>query len=74
MVQVGGIQVRPGDWIIGDGSGVVVIPQEHLEEVVRASEAIVDREQKMAEMVRRGKSILEAMGEGGYERMLERQS
>lgn len=74
MVQVGGVQVRPGDWIIGDGSGVVVIPQEHLEEVARASEAIVDREEKMAEMVRQGKSIHEAMGEGGYERMLERQS
>lgn len=74
MVQVGGVQVRPGDWIIADGSGVVVIPQEHLEEVLQAAEAIVDREEKMAEMVRQGKSILEAMGEGGYERMLERTS
>ena len=30
MIQFGGVQVRPGDWIIADGSGVVVIAQEHV--------------------------------------------
>jgi regulator of RNase E activity RraA len=71
MVQIGGAQVRPGDWIIADGSGVVVVPQEHLEEVVSAAEAIVDREEAMAEAVRQGRSILDVMTNFNYERMLE---
>lgn len=72
MVQLGGVQVRPGDWIIADGSGVVVIPQERAEEVISAAEAIVAREEAMAEAVRAGRSILEVMTDFGYERMLER--
>jgi len=63
--------VRPGDWIIGDGSGVVVIPQEHTEAVLAAAEDIIDREEKMAEAVRNGMSILDVMTNFNYERMLE---
>lgn len=72
MVQIGGVQVRPGDWVIADGSGVVFIPQESLEQVIEAAEAIVDREEKMAEAVRGGRSIVDVMAEFNYERMLER--
>ncbi len=71
MVQIGGVQVRPGDWIIGDGSGVVVIPQEHAEEVIKAAEAIVAREEAMAEAVRSGRTILDVMTNFNYEHMLE---
>ena len=71
MVQIGGTQVRPGDWVIADGSGVVVIPQEHTEAVLAVAEDIVDREEKMAEAVRNGMSILDVMTNFNYERMLE---
>jgi regulator of RNase E activity RraA len=71
MVQIGGVQVRPGDWIIADGSGVVVVPQEHAEEVVAAAEAIVAREEAMAEAVRSGRTILDVMTNFNYEHMLQ---
>jgi regulator of RNase E activity RraA len=74
MVQIGGVQVRPGDWIIADGSGVVVIAKEHAEEVIKAAEAIVAREEAMAEAVRSGRTILDVMTNFNYEHMLESKS
>ncbi|HZT05524.1 MAG TPA: RraA family protein [Chloroflexota bacterium] len=71
MVQIGGVQVRPGDWIIADGSGVVVIAQDNLEAVLSAAEDIVAREEAMAEAVRQGQSILDVMTNFNYERMLQ---
>ncbi len=32
-VVVGGVMVRPGDFIVADGDGVVVVPREHLDKV-----------------------------------------
>ena len=71
MVQIGGVQVQPGDWVIADGSGVVVIPQANIEEVLSAAEDIVKREGEMAQAVRNGYSILEVMTNFNYETMLQ---
>lgn len=32
-VTVGGVMVRPGDFVVADGDGVVVVPREHLDRV-----------------------------------------
>jgi regulator of RNase E activity RraA len=71
MVQVSGIQVTPGDWVIADGSGVCFIPQDRIGEVLAAAEEIVDRENQMAAAVRAGRSIVDVMENFNYERMLE---
>lgn len=44
-IAVGGVPVNPGDIIVGDADGVVVIPRQHAEAVVAAAEAKRDAEQ-----------------------------
>ena len=69
-VQFAGVQVHPGDLIIADGSGVVVIPRDKEEDVVKEAEAVAATEARMAEGIRQGMSVLEVLEKLGYESML----
>jgi regulator of RNase E activity RraA len=50
-VAVGGAMVRPGDVIVGDDDGVVVIPIEVLEDVVAGVEGIANAEEMLRDAV-----------------------
>jgi 4-hydroxy-4-methyl-2-oxoglutarate aldolase len=69
QIEVGGVAVRPGDYIIADNSGIVVVPADRAAEVIPEAENIVAREAAMAKDVIAGKSVVEVMGTN-YERML----
>jgi regulator of RNase E activity RraA len=69
-IQFAGVQCHPGDLVIADGSGVVIVPKEKEEEVVSAAEAIYQKEQEMAAGIRKGYSGAEMLGKLGYEQML----
>jgi 4-hydroxy-4-methyl-2-oxoglutarate aldolase len=69
-IKVGDIGVKPGDYAIADGSGVVFISAENIERVVAAAESIAAREVAMAKALREGKPITEVMG-ANYEDMLK---
>ncbi len=71
VIEIGGVSLAPGDYIIADNSGVVVVPQDRVAEVVPEAESIVAREQAMAADVMAGKSVVEVMGIN-YEQMLAR--
>ena len=45
-VSVGGRIVRPGDIIVGDENGVVVIPQQYAEQILEASREILKHEEE----------------------------
>ena len=49
-----GAQVRPGDVIVGDIDGVLVIPRDHVEVIVRLALAKVEGEAKVRGMIERG--------------------
>jgi len=42
-VMCGGVLVRPGDIVIADGDGVVIVPREHAAEVAQASRQFLDQ-------------------------------
>jgi len=56
-IQCCGQAVRPGDWIIGDESGVVVIPRERAYEVARRAVEIRKNEERIREEIRRGGTL-----------------
>jgi 4-hydroxy-4-methyl-2-oxoglutarate aldolase len=69
-ITIRGLQVKPGDYAIADGSGVVFIAAENIERVLAAAEGIFAREAAMAQALREGKPITEVMG-ANYENMLK---
>jgi regulator of RNase E activity RraA len=53
-ISLGGTAVEPGDLIVGDADGVVVIPRAQAAEIVAAAQAKVDQEAKRIEAIRNG--------------------
>lgn len=47
-VQVGALTITPGDVVLADAAGVVVVPRDRAEEVLDAARAIVAREHAIA--------------------------
>jgi 4-hydroxy-4-methyl-2-oxoglutarate aldolase len=64
-VVCGGVWVRPGDVIVGDTDGVVVVPRSDAAEVLSTAQEMEEAEQHMAEAIKRTGSILEALRELG---------
>ena len=56
-VGCAGVPVYPGDVIVGDGEGVVVIPRHLADEVAEEAFAAVEYEEFVAAHIRRGRSI-----------------
>jgi 4-hydroxy-4-methyl-2-oxoglutarate aldolase len=50
----GDVTVAPGDWVVGDADGVVVVPGARLDEVVDAAQARTDKELRLFETLRTG--------------------
>jgi len=44
-VSVGGVLVRPGDFVVADGDGVIVVPAEHIEQVSALAHAEHEKDQ-----------------------------
>jgi regulator of RNase E activity RraA len=72
VIRVGDVQVRPGDVVMADINGVVIIPVEKLEEVLAAAEEILKKEEAMVEELRKGVPILEVDQKYAYESMLKK--
>lgn len=71
-VSLGEVTVVPGDIIAGDADGVLVIPQERLDEVVAAAREIEDAEDAIRRSIRQGMSLLEARTQYNYHQLQSR--
>lgn len=61
-IVIGGITVHPGDVILGDADGVVVVSQKDLAEVLERSKLRKEKEEKIKKELQMGKSTLELYG------------
>ena len=71
LIQCGGVQVRPGDYVIADRSGVCIIPQEKSSAVLDIAEELYRKEELMVDELKRGVNILEVDAKFAYENMLK---
>lgn len=62
---VGGVEVSPGDVVVGDVDGVVVVPREIATDVLREAEDLADTENHVRDAVRDGVHPLDAYEEYG---------
>jgi Demethylmenaquinone methyltransferase len=73
-VSIGGVRIAPGDIVIGDADGVVVVPSECARVVFEAASDIDEREERIRQAVRAGSSLAEARSAFGYHSLQSRQS
>jgi len=56
-VQCAGQVVRPGDWLVGDDDGVIVIPAEKLQGTLATAQRIVEAERGIERAIRKGTDL-----------------
>ena len=62
VISCADVIVKPGDIVLGDDDGVVVVPLEIAEEVLKKSEERVAKEEKLMERIRNGESAFDIYG------------
>ena len=70
-ISFAGVEVHPGDVVMGDHSGVVIVPFEHLDEVLEKAEALCEKEDNMIRDLRNGMSMIDVDLKYNYEKMLK---
>ena len=67
-IVCGGQVVRDGDYIVGDDSGVVVIPKERAYEIARRAKEVYKTELRIRAEIERGKSLSEVLDLAKWEK------
>ena len=70
-ISFAGVQVNPGDVVMGDMSGVVFVPWSHVEEVLVKAEELYDKEEAMVAEILASGDVLATDSKFGYEKMLK---
>ncbi len=70
-VQLAGVPVRPGDLVVGDDNGIVIVPQAHIQDVLRIAQECAETEEKVKDWIARGVHPVEAHERVKYDRMTD---
>lgn len=68
-ITIGGIIVYPGDYVLGDADGVVIVPQARIIEAIERSNAREEKEKIVIERLMKGESLFNIYG---YQSTLDR--
>ena len=64
-ITCGGVTLGPGDFVVGDADGVVVVPKSLAEEVAEQVRTVAAREAEIVEQIKAGKTTYEIFGLDG---------
>jgi 3-hexulose-6-phosphate synthase/6-phospho-3-hexuloisomerase len=56
-VEIDGIRVEPGDWVVGDDDGVIVIPQRHAVEIANRAMDRLEFENRLRREIQQGSTL-----------------
>jgi 4-hydroxy-4-methyl-2-oxoglutarate aldolase len=65
-IKIGRVFIRPGDVVVGDIDGVVVVPRGIAYEVLLRAEEILSNEKKIFSWVAAGETVEQMTSKGGY--------
>jgi 4-hydroxy-4-methyl-2-oxoglutarate aldolase len=61
-VILGGVNVQPGDVVVGDRDGVVVVPAAEADTVLAKAQRRAEKEEDFRQAIREGRSTVELLG------------
>jgi 4-hydroxy-4-methyl-2-oxoglutarate aldolase len=61
-IEVGGVRVRSGDFVVGDADGAVVLPSEHAGAIIATADERVSDEESIIRALRAGRNTLDLYG------------
>ncbi len=61
-ITIGNVLINPGDIVVGDRDGVVVVPQEKIEETIEKAIAREAKEARVREQLRQGNTSIQIYG------------
>jgi 4-hydroxy-4-methyl-2-oxoglutarate aldolase len=64
-IEIGGVTVTSGDWLLADRDGVVIVPQALAEEAVARTEAVAETETAMRDAILGGMDPVDAYNKFG---------
>ena len=59
-IEIGAVHVTPGDWVVADEDGCVVVPRDLVADVLEQAEAMATTENEIRDAVREGATPLQA--------------
>ncbi|MHA1270925.1 MAG: 3-hexulose-6-phosphate synthase [Candidatus Helarchaeota archaeon] len=69
-IECGGQKIRPGDWIVGDDNGVVVIPKEIAQEMANRAIMVHENENRIREEIKRGSTLSQVLKLKKWEKVI----
>ncbi len=67
-IVCGGRKVRTGDWIIGDDSGVMVVPKEEDVQIANRALDVMEKENRVRQEIKEGRTLSVVMELGKWEK------
>ena len=69
-IVCGGVKVRPGDWIIADDNGVVVVPREMAVEIANRALDVLEKENRIRGEIQQGSTLSKVLHLKKWEKII----